>query len=66
MKNALCLATCALSVLAFAVTVPAQSSGPAANGDFEFGIEGASGAIQFDARIQNDGTEAIQFGYEPA
>ena len=35
-------------VLAFAAA--AQNSGPASNGDFQFALEGATGAIEFNAR----------------
>jgi hypothetical protein len=41
-------------VLAFAAA--AQNSGPASNGDFQFAVEGASGAIEFNARLH--GTSA--------
>jgi hypothetical protein len=34
----------------------AQNSGPASNGDFQFGLSGASGAIQYNARMH--GTSA--------
>lgn len=47
MKTSL-IGLCAWLLLAFAVA--AQNSGPASNGDFQFSLEGASGAIQYDAR----------------
>jgi hypothetical protein len=37
------------------LSVAAQNSGPASNGDFQFGLEGASGAIQYDARSFGSG-----------
>jgi len=40
----------------FAVSAAAQNNGSAANGDFQFALNGASGSIQFDARQQ--GTSA--------
>lgn len=40
------------AVLAFA-TVAQVAPGSSANGDFSFGIDGAAGSIQFDAREQN-------------
>ena len=43
-------ALCALLVLAFSVA--AQNSGPASNGDFQFALDGATGAIQYNARQQ--------------
>jgi hypothetical protein len=39
---------CAFLVLS--LTATAQNSGPASNGDFQFGLAGAQGAIQYDAR----------------
>lgn len=45
---------CLSLVLTFAVA--AQNSGPASNGDFEFALEGATGAIQYDARGQGSGS----------
>lgn len=36
--------------LLFAFTAVAQNSGPASNGDFQFDLTGATGAIEFDAR----------------
>lgn len=39
---------CAFLVLSLSAT--AQNSGPASNGDFQFGLAGAQGAIQYDAR----------------
>lgn len=36
--------------LLFGFQVAAQSSGPASNGDFQFALSGASGAIQYNAR----------------
>jgi hypothetical protein len=34
----------------FTFAAAAQNSGPASNGDFQFALEGASGAIQYNAR----------------
>ncbi|MFL6248442.1 MAG: hypothetical protein ACJ74H_20635 [Thermoanaerobaculia bacterium] len=39
----------AFLLLTFAAA--AQNSGPASNGDFQFSLTGASGAIQYDARL---------------
>src|SRR2546423_1247680 len=36
----------------FALSAAAQNNGSAANGDFQFALNGATGAIQFDARLQ--------------
>jgi hypothetical protein len=36
----------------WAFTAAAQNSGPASNGDFVFSLEGATGAIQYNARTQ--------------
>lgn len=47
MKNLVCLTVCALSLLTFAST--AQSKSAQANGTFEFALEGATGAIVFQA-----------------
>lgn len=33
----------------------AQNNGPASNGDFQFGLTGATGAIQYNARLQAAG-----------
>jgi hypothetical protein len=41
----------------FAVSAFAQNNGSAANGDFQFSLNGASGAIQFDARLQGNGAK---------
>ncbi len=40
------------AALLLSLSVAAQSSGPASNGDFQFALEGASGSIQYDARLQ--------------
>src|SRR5262245_56001934 len=48
MKSIVCLSVCGLALLAVATI--AQGGGPASNGDFQFAVEGAAGAIQFDAR----------------
>ena len=37
--------------LLLTLTAAAQNSGPASNGDFQFGLTGASGAIQYNARL---------------
>jgi hypothetical protein len=52
MRSIVCLSVCALSLLALATSV--QSGGPASNGDFQFDVEGAAGAIQFDARTHGE------------
>lgn len=39
----------------FASSLVAQSSGPASNGDFQFGLSGTSGSVQYDARLQGSG-----------
>lgn len=52
MKSMLCLTVCAFSLLAFAST--AQSGGAEANGDFTFGIEGATGTVVFDSVIRGN------------
>ena len=41
---------CGLLLLTFSAA--AQNNGVAANGSFQFAVPGASGAIQFDARVQ--------------
>ncbi len=47
-----------VSVLALcALSAAAQNNGSAANGDFQFALNGASGAIQFDARQQDSGAK---------
>jgi hypothetical protein len=38
--------------LLWTISTAAQSSGPASNGDFQFSLTGATGAIQYDARTQ--------------
>lgn len=53
MKTILSLLVSALSLLAFAST--AQSQGAEANGDFDFGLSGATGTVVFDAGINNAG-----------
>ena len=40
-----------------ALSAAAQNNGSAANGDFQFTLNGASGAIQFDARLQGSGAK---------
>jgi hypothetical protein len=40
-----------------ALSASAQNNGSAANGDFQFTLNGASGAIQFDARAQGSGAK---------
>ncbi len=57
MKTIASASVCALCLLAFAT---AAQSGPSANGDFQFDLEGAAGAIQFDARTHADGTSRGQ------
>ena len=47
MKNILCLTVSALALLAFAST--AQSKTAQANGTFDFDLQGATGAVVFDA-----------------
>lgn len=43
---------CALFVIVLLTfTAAAQSSGPASNGDFQFSLEGAAGAIEYNARL---------------
>jgi hypothetical protein len=39
-----------LASLLFTFAAAAQNSGPASNGDFQFSLEGAAGAIQYDVR----------------
>jgi hypothetical protein len=39
-------------LFSFALAAVAQNNGSAANGDFQFALNGASGAIKFDARQQ--------------
>lgn len=41
--------------LVLAVSVSAQNSGPSSQGDFTFATGGLAWAIQYDARIQNNG-----------
>jgi hypothetical protein len=53
MKSILSLTVCALSLLAFAST--AQSKSAQANGTFDFSLEGATGAIVFDANGDDGG-----------
>lgn len=43
---------CVLLVVIAAVSLSAQNSGPASNGDFQFALEGATGSIQYNARKQ--------------
>ncbi|HEU4889226.1 MAG TPA: hypothetical protein VFV49_15170 [Thermoanaerobaculia bacterium] len=44
---------CALFViLLLTFAAAAQNSGPASNGDFQFALEGATGAIEYNARLQ--------------
>jgi len=50
------VALCALFLSAFALTAVAQS-GPSANGDFQFALTGATGAIQFNAKAQGSGAK---------
>jgi hypothetical protein len=57
MKSIACASVGALFLLTFAA---AAQSGPSANGDFQFDLEGAAGAIQFDARTDADGTSRGQ------
>ncbi len=57
MKNSLCLTVCALSLLAFAST--AQSKSARVHGAFDFMLDGAMGAIVFDA----DGDDAGVHGH---
>lgn len=45
-----------LVILLLSFAAAAQNSGPASNGDFQFGLEGASGSIQYNARLH--GTSA--------
>jgi hypothetical protein len=42
-------------LLAFAAA--AQNSGPASNGDFQFALDGASGAIQYNARMHGSSAQ---------
>ena len=51
--------SCALFLLALPVV--AQNNGQAANGNFQFNLEGASGAIQFDARLQGTAKGNLTF-----
>lgn len=54
MKSILCLTVCAFSLLAFAST--AQSDpGAEANGDFDFGLAGATGVVAFDGGVNSQG-----------
>lgn len=41
-----------LFVLLLAFSVSAQNNGASSNGDFQFDLTGANGAIQYDARLQ--------------
>ena len=41
----------------FAFAAAAQNNGSAANGDFQFSLNGAAGAIRFDARQQGSGAK---------
>lgn len=45
----------AVFLLALALPVVAQNSGPSANGDFQFNAGGFAKSIQFNARIDKDG-----------
>ena len=54
MKNVLCLTVCALSLLAFAST--AHSGGAEASATFTFDLGTATGAVDFNGVIKNDGT----------
>lgn len=45
----------------FAFTAAAQNNGSAANGNFQFTLNGASGAIQFDARQQGSAKGQMTF-----
>lgn len=44
----------ASSLVLFALSALAQNNGQAANGDFQFALDGAKGSIQFDARQQGN------------
>ncbi len=50
----------ALFLLALALPVAAQNSGPSANGDFQFTAAGLAKSIQFNARIHNNGSTSGQ------
>lgn len=50
MRNLSRIGLCAALLITFSAT--AQNNGSASNGDFKFALEGASGSIQYDARIQ--------------
>jgi hypothetical protein len=49
----------------FPLTVAAES-GPSANGEFEFSLDGAAGAIQFDARTNAADTSGGQMSFDGA
>ncbi len=63
MKTTMCL--CAGLLALFPLMVAAES-GPSANGDFDFAVDGAAGAIQFDARTAADGTSGGQMSFSGA
>ncbi len=51
-RRSVCLASLLLTFAA-----AAQNSGPASNGDFQFSLEGATGAIQYNARTQGTSSQ---------